>query len=127
MELFLNLVWLAVAFLVAAALCRRPVRIQGRVQWAILAVGITCVAALIFPAISMSDDVHFQYLMSESPDKRLQAAHSQLQTVAIAFVLFVLAACFIELYRRERLQFHARLLSGFDSVLVGRAPPAISR
>ena len=76
MELTLNLVWLAICLLLMAVLgpaIRSPLAGRSR---AVAAVALVCILFLLFPVISMSDDLHNNPAMLEgSKLKKLALAN----------------------------------------------------
>lgn len=129
MELVLNLIWLAVVFLLSAETYRRrafeadPVQ-NGKTFVVILA----CIAILLFPAISLSDDLHMEYATAEGPIKNLyqilQSAGSAIIPSFIASLL--LCAILAALARKSEFgiaenAFHP--IDGFLPKLHDRAPP----
>jgi heme A synthase len=128
-ELVLNLIWFAVATLLCVAVCRNPAgRVDGRVKWAALVISIVCVAAVVFPAISVSDDLHAPYILSESPEKRIvkAVADQPLNAFALLLMLVLIAACFLEKTRRINDKLVPKPIDGFTPALAGRAPPRFS-
>ena len=130
MELLLNYVWVMLAgaalglFLVAPAKNRRCFAALGV---------LFCAVLLLFPAISVSDDLHFQAFVSEdlNATKRLSsvAAHAavpQQSAVLMAVAAFVLA-CLSQTLWSVLGAISARRVSLFHvRPIPGRAPPALS-
>jgi hypothetical protein len=79
MELFFNLLWLLVA-LVSFAQWRRVVEIRrgarGRIQAVFPCIALVCALAILFPTISVTDNLHPGLLMTEdgSRSRRSMAA-----------------------------------------------------
>jgi hypothetical protein len=131
MELVLNLAWLAIAF---AALCKcaRLARPE-RKQFLIAMGALGCALLLLFPAVSISDDLHFQALAVEDStlNKRVASVGSHANPVSppLWFPCSLLAALFAGLcqrkwfnHQRPGLSYVAPLLQYFR---LGRAPPVL--
>ena len=97
MELFLNLAWLLVALACAIALLHRAPRKSHSTKFWVLATAMICVVVLLFPVISMTDDLHAEVFMAEESGKRrvnaIQVEHqlSNLQAMAVQLVTPVLS------------------------------------
>ena len=97
MELLLNLAWLLVALVCAVGLLHRAPRNLHSTKFWVLATAMLCVVVLLFPVISMTDDLHAEVFMAEENGKRrvnaLQVDHqfSNLQAVAVQLVTPVLS------------------------------------
>ena len=126
MELLLNIVW---ALLAGTAIAAFLASTQVRLRQFLLALGALCCAfLLLFPAISVSDDLHFQAVVSEdaNPNKKLvNAAHSSVEHfTTILFVLGALLAGLCRVVGFVRIATAAPYLSSLvDHPLLGRAPP----
>lgn len=126
MELLLNIVW---ALLAGTAIAAFLASTQARLKHFLLALGALCCALLLlFPAISVSDDLHFQAVVSEDPNpnkKLVKAAH--ISAEHFTTVLFVLGALLAGLCRVAgfvRIATAASYPSPLlDHPLLGRAPP----
>lgn len=127
MELFLNLVWLAVAIAVSVSLALHNRARTRRPSAFILAVTIVCIIFLLFPPISMSDDLHDLHCAMEDSSRKCV---SPLQTVQLAVAPAIGLLALTEF--RPSLRILARLssegprlrtLHGFFSLSEGRAPP----
>ncbi len=133
MELLLNLLWLVVATLLVVQVWRHRV---STAKWApsslTVAVSIVCVAALLFPAISVSDDLHVQSMLAESPAKQIANLLANLDQPAamlpIALVLLIVASQALGSQARLVVPPEAicTLLDGFLLPVAGRAPPVVS-
>ena len=128
MELLLNFVWLLLGVSLILILRAAP---KCRKQY-VLALGCAaCVLLLLFPGISVSDDLHAQAFVAEDSNtsKQLQQAKSSVSTSAFnapftAIVLFLLAIWCNSLWC-VRVAGPARYLSALlDRPTLGRAPPA---
>ena len=130
MELLLNIVWLLIAGSALYWHLRSAVRDRKPF---LLALGALCCALLLlFPAISISDDLHFEAVLSEdsSPTKRIASTVAHVvpvQQLAIFFVVF--AALMAALHTTEwcvrttnPVQYLSALL---DRPVLGRAPPVL--
>ena|SRR5947207_12999533 len=130
MELVLNLVWFATATVVVADFVRRAAPDR---KGFLLALGaLSCALLLLFPAVSISDDLHVDPFFAEdaSATKRLTNATSHANPVphSIWFEFWLLAALFASLCRPGRFQPEQPVLSYFspdsNNFRLGRAPPA---
>jgi len=130
MELILNLVWFAIATVAVADFARRAAPDRKRFLLALGALG--CALLLLFPAVSISDDLHVPPFFAEdaSATKRLANATSHANPVphSIWFGCWLLAALFAGLRQRGRFRPEQPVLSylsrDFNNFRLGRAPPA---
>ena len=130
MELFFNALWFVVSAGAIIALLRRRHGLCKRKQFLRLA-SVLCAAAILFPSISISDDIHVETFVVEdsSPAKRLTHAIAHATPVALAFwfVSAVLLLVFVVPNQRSWLvvdrgpSFFQPLLFIHDRM--GRAPP----
>jgi len=129
MELLLNLMWIVVVALLGAVVSASPVRREGSaIKWLAIAGGLICVAALLFPVISMSDDLCVEYTVGESPAKhvvRVVVAQQVQDFVSTLLVLLAMIA-FSRQIRRHVQQAPPTTLAGFSRPVVGRAPPCFT-
>lgn len=129
MELLLNLLWAVLAgTAISAFLSSAPAQ---RKQFLLALAALCCALLLLFPSISVSDDLHFQAFVSEdsNPSKRLvNAAHINVEH--FTSILFILGAVLTALFRVIgfiRIATAARyLVSLLDRPILGRAPPLSS-
>ena len=96
MELLLNLAWLLVTVLCSVTLLRRVRRTKGSAPFWVLVTAVICVMVLLFPVISMTDDLHAEVFTAEDSGKRRVAAtqiHQQLAQLDafIAWLLVLIA------------------------------------
>ena len=86
MELFFNPLWFVVSAGAIIALLRRRDGLSERKQFLRLA-SVLCAAAILFPSISISDDIHVETFVVEdsSPAKRLTRAIAHASPIALAF------------------------------------------
>jgi len=88
MELLLNLTWLLVAAMCAIGLLRRARREPNSANIWLFAAAMLCIVVLLFPVISMTDDLHAEVFTAEESGKRrvvaIQIEHqlSNLQSLA---------------------------------------------
>ena len=82
MELLLNLTWLSVAILCAISLLKRALRERDTANIWLFATAMLCVVVLLFPVISMTDDLHAEVFTAEENGKRRIAAIQIQQQVA---------------------------------------------
>ncbi|SRR6185437_3928396 len=126
MELLLNVVWALLAgTAVSAFLSFVPSR---RKQFLVAFGALCCALLLLFPSISVSDDLHLQAFVSEdsNPSKKLvNAAHVSVEHFTA--ILFVLSALLASLFRVFGFVRIATALPSLSSLLErpihGRAPP----
>lgn len=125
MELLLNLVWAVVA---GTAIATFLLSVPNRRKEFLLAVcALCCALLLLFPTISVSDDLHFHAFVSEdsNPNKRLAGAGLiNIEHFATIFlVLGALLACLfrvIGLFRAAAVPSPTLLI---ERPVLGRAPP----
>ncbi len=130
MELFLNALWFVACVLAIAALLRSRDRLtKQELLWCLASV--LCAAAVVFPSISISDDIHVETFVVEDSSriKRIAraSAHANPITLASCFGSAILLLASIVPDRR------GWLLSGKSRPFVqslifirdrmGRAPP----
>jgi hypothetical protein len=125
MELLLNFVWFVIAGVALGDFARRawPDRKQ------LLALG--CGLLLIFPAVSVSDDLHLQTFVAEDSfaSKRLvsSGAHANPVSPALWCGVSLLANLFVGLRRGSWFRRERPALSYFSPLIrhrgFGRAPP----
>ncbi len=130
MELLLNLVWVLIA---ATALCWHLRSAPKDHKQFLLALGALCCALLLlFPTISVSDDLHFEAFLSEdsSPTKRLASAVVHVAPIYQIAIFFVFSALLAGLCRTSwfvrRASSVPYLSALLDCPVLGRAPPALS-
>jgi dipeptide/tripeptide permease len=126
LEQLLNIAWLlAVAGIIVAVAARLHRRTHGPHPWHIVAVVFACVALLLFPVISATDDLHPGSDLSDDAawrhDKRSLGV--QLLAVLILISLAPLLLCRASLLRTTTLN-PADIRSGHLRLDAGRAPPA---
>lgn len=131
MELFLNLVWLAVAIAVSVFLALHNRGRAHRPRVLIQVVTIVCIVFLLFPPISISDDLHDVRCAMEDSSRKCA---SSVPTVQLAVVPAIGLLAPIDF--RPSLRILARLggeapriqtLDGLLSLNEGRAPPFASQ
>lgn len=130
MELLLNAVWAIVAgTALSAFLSSAPAR---RKQFLLALSALCCALLLLFPSISVSDDLHIQAFVSEdsNPSKKLANAAAHVSVGHFTTILFVLSALLASLFRVIgfiRIA-HAwpSLFSLLDRPIHGRAPPTLA-
>lgn len=134
MELLLNLVWFALAITAVFALLhsRRELASSGvRFSRTKALVALGCMAVLLFPVISVSDDLHPSQAIFEDSSKRIlhgvaASLNSHAPDCAILLTLLSILALFGTMLAQPlRLAaFSPQVLSGEYSPTAGRAPPA---
>jgi hypothetical protein len=70
MELFLNLLWFAVAVGLMGFLLRHQRTRASRLHWGSVLVATLFIVVLLFPAISASDDLYGELFLSEDASRR---------------------------------------------------------
>jgi hypothetical protein len=87
MELFLNLLWLAIAVgLTGFLLCQQRSR-AFHPSWGLVLVATMFIAVLLFPTISASDDLYNDAFLSEDVSRRASSVISMHLDVAPAVAL----------------------------------------
>ena len=130
MELLLNLLWLAIAVCALAAHLRSR---ADRRQFRLGLGALLCILTLLLPAISITDDLHFDTLAVEdsSSSKRLVDAtvHASPMTQVVWFWAALLSMLFAGLrrtiWRVQQESSQRRFDSLPPSLVLGRAPPAV--
>jgi hypothetical protein len=131
MELLLNLVWLAIAVGAVVAYLRAPWK--DRRQFRLGLGALLCILTLLLPAISITDDLHFEACAVEdsSPTKRLvNAAASATPASNLVWFIFSFLALFWAALRsktwlRTERTCDLPLHSQFRQSILGRAPPFV--
>lgn len=129
MELVLNLVWV----LIAATALSWHLRSESkdRKQFLLALGALCCVLLLLFPAISVSDDLHLEAVVTEdsNPTKRLVSAVTHVSPVYQVAIFFVFSALLAALRgtvwclrSATSVPYISALL---DRPVLGRAPPAL--
>ena len=130
MELVLNLAWLLVALVSAMGLLRYARNeANPRNVW-IVATAMLCIVVLLFPVISMTDDLHAEVFMAEESGKRrviaVQLEHqlSSLQALAARLAAPLMAQS-RSTWSAMREAAVPRLLDGTTLDLCNRPPPSL--
>ncbi len=91
MELLLNLTWLLLSFACAFAVVKHARRGSESPRLWVVLTAVLCFIVLLFPVISMTDDLHAELYTSEDPGKRRviadQLQHHAVIVVALATLL----------------------------------------
>ena len=130
MESLLNLVWVLVSLACGGAALAHSLRWRHR-RHSLAAVILAwiIVSVLLFPVISVTDDLNPVLFTAEDATRRMQAVH-QLAVPAITTVLFLSVALFlaalVPLGTLESDHPLALTRDGLATALSGRAPPAFS-
>lgn len=131
MELFLNLVWLAVAIVLSVFLTLHNRTRARKPSVFALTVTIVCIVFLLFPPISISDDLHNTHCAMEDSSRKCAAPVVMVQVVTAPAIGSPAAIEYQPSQRvLERLRTEAPLIHtvrGFLSPTEGRAPPLGSR
>jgi len=131
MELLLNLLWVAIAVCAVVARLRHPM--MDRRQFRLGLGALLCVLTLLLPAISITDDLHFDTFAVEdsSSSKRLVngAVHagsaSQIVWLWASFLTLLFRGLRRTTWRVRRETFSPWLDLLFPSLILGRAPPIV--
>ena len=135
MELLLNLVWvtLALSGLWAFLRRRRSGGWTARVPYLKALLAIACVLVLLFPVVSVSDDLHPTQAVFEDATKRIHQVAASWQhvqgTAPVGMLPALLALCLfsslLELKWRQPDAVMASVATRERAPRVGRAPPSI--
>src|SRR5208337_3600680 len=133
MELLLNLIWLtlAVGAFIAFARGQRSSARMTQVAYCRSLVALACVAVLLFPIVSASDDLHPTQAVMEDASKRVQLAvaplhllrTSTLPPMVPAMLMLVLMCALVILLPWRQLAAAKVALDGVLVASAGRAPP----
>lgn len=128
MELLLNLVWLAAALLVVAVgFTHASAGASSAERWQI-AIAVVCLCVILFPVISVSDDLQQVEFASESRTVVLSEVHSHLHTNLLfisLLLLLLLQAILAVSYFSRKMFIPAFPLDAFLCLVVSRPPPAV--
>ncbi len=127
MESLLNIVWVLVSLgFGCAALSHFVYRPQRRHSVGIAVLALIVISVLLFPVISVTDDLNPMLFASEDATRRMSAGHG-VAAPAIAAILFVGSLLLLSgLVRLGTIHGEAPLAlarEGFAHALRGRAPP----
>jgi len=134
MELLLNLIWLMLAVSALFAFLRgqrAPAR-MAQVPYRRSLIALACVALLLFPVVSASDDLHPTQAVMEEASKRAQLAAAPLHLLRTspplpmlpAMLALCLMSSLVILQPLRPLVLKARVLDCATTSSVGRAPPS---
>ena len=129
MELLLNLAWMLVTIFVSIALLHRARRENSARLW-IVVTAVVCLMILLFPVISMTDDLHAELFTAEESGKRRVAAVHVQQLLAFvhvlaAWLLISIAAPACLGWSRRVNEVFPKALDGTLLVTFIRPPPAL--
>jgi hypothetical protein len=118
LELTLNLAWMVLSAALIAA-CRRNSKADRR---AVGVIALVCLIAILFPIVSITDDLHGGALFADSKLKRFSAELAAMVTAA--FVSFANPAQHAQyaIFHRDR----PRTREPFSVHLNRRPPPELS-
>ncbi len=129
MELLLNLGWLLVCVGLACTALRRR-NTQTVRNSAVIVVAVIVLSAVLFPAISMTDDLHAAIVMADDGSsqhhKNFAAQHSVLAVAILAAVVTFIVPKAHPWSSRVDESATAFVRAGFCSVHSLRAPPALN-
>ena len=135
MEVLLNLAWLLVAIVALARWLSQSRRgASGAISLCLQFIALVCALALLFPAISATDDLHATQLAVEASDvarKVLRSMNTVSSSGAVDWLHFLPAVLLLALLVAPRRKFicaipeTSRVLprTDFLSLLPSRAPP----
>lgn len=133
MELLLNLIWLvAVVFIAAAAFSRARSGLGSSPRVWVLAVAVVCLCVVLFPAISMTDDLQQVILGSEESAQNLilsdmhNRIHTSVEVVSLLLILLLLQAMFVRFDFFRRAFVAKSPLDVFFASIISRPPPSVS-
>lgn len=133
MELFLNLVWLFVSLLLVITWMRSERSAHKKFKWSTV-IALLLLVALLFPVISMTDDLIAINTASEVEHtmRRYEAPPTQTTSIALLDAIVFMAMVMIGIafsgtrFTRVRPRaFAAKLLAGFVRASGVRPPPAV--
>ncbi len=134
MELLLNLTWLTLALGAFLAFVRGepPSARMAQNPYRRSRVALACVALLLFPVVSASDDLHPAQAVVEEASKRVQLAvaplHLPRATPPVPILSAMLALCLlcalVVLQPLRPWALAVRVLEGAIVLSAGRAPPS---
>lgn len=135
MELLLNLAWLLVAIATVTLWVRQSRRgTSGALSLCLQSIALVCALAVLFPAISATDDLHATQLAVEASDvarKVLRSVNTVSSSGAVDWLHFLPAVLLLPLLVVPRRKFLCSTLDSrgvlpqidFISLLPSRAPP----
>lgn len=127
MELLFNIAWLAIVGIVGIVVVAR----RRAIALPVAIAALVCVAILLFPAVSVSDDLHQEVLLVEDSSKRIAQAlgvnHAVHFDTAVLFLAIVALASLFAFASRilTAPRMACRTLDGYLLSADGRAPPAL--
>lgn len=130
MELFLNLFWAFVAVVAAFAIARSTSGQSKRRRY-LGAVATICVLALLFPIISVTDDLHDDVAVLEETNAVRRSASVVAHVDAFVQMLMVLPLAFAPVWKLEfcgriaTVEPFVRFLDAVRLVVAVRPPPAL--
>lgn len=132
METILNIAWVSISLLaLVAGVSHQHARARRVHSLLLVAISLVAVALLLFPAISLTDDLHPVIFASESSSKRDLATSASYVVPVIpalpdcrAFTQPEIALVHLGVATRERIV--AITQPGFALTAPGRAPPRAS-
>jgi hypothetical protein len=130
MEVLFNLFWLTtILLLFAGGWWHRLGEDKPHHSWKVGAVALMCISFLIFPAISLSDDLHIESIAVEAPTHRISQLMVNFHHAGVVLALWesaLLLTIFAAPSRDTGWIANVTvsvLLDGFESPPSGRAPP----
>jgi len=131
MELFLNSIWFALVASAFFALLRAYRNGLDRRRFLLALGALLCAAAVLFPTISITDDLHFDAFVMEDSNSTKRLGNAVAHTAPLAVgAFFGFVALVLLQVPRHRSWYLAENASSYYKVpqlirpLLGRAPPA---
>ena len=135
MELLLNIFWLALTASAVLLSVRDQAgrRERDRLPYVRALLALTCLAVLLFPVVSASDDLHPTQEIFEDSSKRLQPTAAPIlhYDAGTVFAMSLAFLCLAALFGSQRSRplhatsIPAKGLAGHHRLAVGRAPPSL--
>ena len=131
MELLLNLLWFAIAVCAVVAHLRH--HMTDRRQFRLGLGALLCVLTLLLPAISITDDLHFDTLAVEDSSSTKRLVNAAVHATPVSQIVWLWTAFPALLFRALRrttwrIKFETSspwLELLFPSRILGRAPPIV--
>ena len=132
-ELLFNAVWFVLAAVAVMALLRNRHCVPERRHLLLHVGALLCAAAILFPSISLSDDLHFQEFIVEDSKSTKRLSHDVAHANPIAplfwFAIAILTIQFVaacgrcwRLSESSPVSYRSPV---FNRLLLGRAPPTV--
>jgi hypothetical protein len=130
-ELFLNFLWFTLVTGAFTLLLRARRRARNGKRLLLALGALLCVAALLFPAISITDDLHFDAFAIEDSNATKRVANAVAQAAPLAAIEWFgfASLAFLLMSRPPKWRVITTSSSSYQapflsSVVLGRAPPS---